>query len=317
MLHREPIDAILFGRIFRDVTVAAVADRIDAFCLDAVVTPLPRRDRVGLSDPAHGRRWFEPQDQRRPMTSAPGTTIVSGGSSGIGKAVVEGLLQRGRPVAILDIKRPPDELLAGDQVLFVECDVADPVGVHEAVAEIASRVTRVDGLSACAGMGGASGRQAIGSLQWDRVKALINVNLLGPYWLLEACADAMTDGGGGSIVLVGSVLSRRGIAGFAAYSAAKGGVESLTRSASVELADRGIRVNCVLPGPILTPMSRSGFEADGLSVEQGTKRLAAGVPLNRVGQPQEVAAVVLFLLDSASSYMTGASVLVDGGAIAG
>ena len=148
-------------------------------------------------------------------------------------------------------------------------------------------------------------------------RALVNVNLLGQYWLLESCAAAMTDGAGGSIVLIGSVLSRKGIAGFAAYSAAKGGVESLTKSASVELADRGIRVNCVLPGPILTPMSRSGFEADGLSVEQGIERLAAGVPLNRMGQPQEVAAVVLFLLDSASSYMTGASVPVDGGANAG
>ena len=251
------------------------------------------------------------------MTSAPGTTIVTGGSSGIGKAVVEGLLHRGRPVAILDIKHPPDELATRDQVLFVECDVADPVGVHESVAEIRSRVERIDGLSACAGIGGASARHAIGSAQWDRIKAMIDVNLLGPYWLLESCVGAMTDGGGGSIVLVGSVLSRKGIAGFAAYSATKGGVESLTRSASVELADRGIRVNCVLPGPILTPMSQSGFEADGLSLEQGIEKLAAGVPLNRVGQPQEVAAVVLFLLDGASSYMTGASVLVDGGAYAG
>ena len=248
------------------------------------------------------------------MTPTPGTTIVSGGSSGIGKAVVEGLLDRGRPVAILDINRPPDEMLSGDQVLFVDCDVADPVGVHEAVAEITSRVARIDGLAACAGIGGEAGRQAIGSVGWDRVRALVNVNLLGQYWLLESCAAAMTDGVGGSIVLVGSVVSRKGIAGMAAYSAAKGGVESLTRSAAVELADRGIRVNCVLPGPILTPMSRSGFEADGLSVEQGIERLAAGVPLNRMGQPQEVASVVLFLLDSASSYMTGASVPVDGGA---
>ena len=88
------------------------------------------------------------------MTPIPGTTIVSGGSSGIGKAVVEGLLDRGRPVAILDIERPPDEMLAGAQVLFVECDVADPAGVHDAVAEIASRVTRIDGLAACAGIGG-------------------------------------------------------------------------------------------------------------------------------------------------------------------
>ena len=248
------------------------------------------------------------------MRPAPGTTIVSGGSSGIGKAVVEGLLRRGASVAILDIEHPPDELLAGDQVLFTECDIADPLAVHEAVSYIASRVEQIDGLAACAGMGGASARQTIGSAQWDLVKTVINVNLLGSYWLLESCAAAMTEGAGGSIVLIGSVLSRKGMPGMAAYSAAKGGIESLTRSAAVELADHGIRVNCVLPGPILTPMSKTGFEADGLSVEQGIERLAGAVPLNRVGQPEEVAEVVLFLLDSASSYMTGTSILVDGGA---
>ena len=247
----------------------------------------------------------------------PGTAIVSGGSSGIGRAVVEGLLRRGRTVAILDIRPPPDDLLAHDRVLFLRCDIADPVDVHEAVTEVASRLTRIDGLAACAGMGGAAGRQAIGSSQWDRVRALINVNLLGSYWLLESCAVAMGRESGGSIVLVGSVLSRKGMSGMSAYSAAKGGIEGLTRSAAVELADRGIRVNCVLPGPILTPMSRTGFEADGLSAEQWIERMSGGVPLGRVGAPRDVASAVLFLLDDASSYMTGASLLVDGGANVG
>ena len=247
----------------------------------------------------------------------PGTTIVSGGSSGIGRAVVEGLQDRGRPVAILDLQQPPDGVLAGDQVLFVKCDTADPVAVNEAVAHVASRVARIDGLATCAGIGGAAARQAIGGSQWDRVRAIVNVNLLGSYWLVEACAVAMAEAGGGSIVLVGSVLSRKGMAGMSAYSAAKGGIEGLTRSAAVELADRGIRVNCVLPGPILTPMSRTGFESDGLSVEAGIKRMAGSVPLNRVGVPEDVAAVVLFLLDDASSYMTGVSLLVDGGANVG
>ena len=251
------------------------------------------------------------------MTPAPCTTIVSGGSSGIGKAVVEGLQDLGRSVAILDIHRPPEDLLAGDRVMFLECDTADPAAVHEAVAHVRSRVGRIDGLAACAGIGGAAARQSIGSSQWDRVRAIVNVNLLGSYWLLESCAVAMAEGGGGSIVLVGSVLSRKGMAGMSAYSAAKGGIEGLTRSAAVELADRSIRVNCVLPGPILTPMSRTGFEADGLSVEQWIKRMAESVPLNRVGAPQDVAAMVLFLLDDASSYMTGASLMVDGGANVG
>lgn len=251
------------------------------------------------------------------MTPAPGTTIVSGGSSGIGRAVVEGLQDRGRSVAILDLQQPPEDLLALDQILFVKCDTSDPVAVQEAVAHVRTKVERIDGLAACAGIGGAAARQAIGTLQWDRVRAIVNVNLLGSYWLLEACAVAMADAGGGAIVLVGSVLSRKGMAGMSAYSAAKGGIEGLTRSAAVELADRGIRVNCVLPGPILTPMSRTGFEADGLSAEQWIERMAGSVPLHRVGVPQDVAAVVLFLLDEGSSYMTGASLMVDGGANVG
>ena len=251
------------------------------------------------------------------MTATAGTTIVSGGSSGIGRAVVEGLQDRGRSVAILDLQMPPKNLLASDHVLFASCDIADPGAVQEAVAQVRSQVARIDGLAACAGIGGAAARQSIVSSDWDRVKAILNVNLLGSYWLLEACAVAMSEGGGGSIVLVGSVLSRKGMTGMSAYSASKGGIEGLTRSAAVELADRSIRVNCVLPGPILTPMSRTGFEADGLSVEQWIERMAESVPLNRVGVPQDVASMVLFLLDDASSYMTGASLMVDGGANVG
>ena len=261
------------------------------------------------------------QDPLEPLgeqaVTAPSTTIVSGGSSGIGRAVVEGLQDRGRPVAILDLQPPPEDLLAADGVLFVNCNIADPNAVHTAVAHVRSQVERIDGLAACAGIGGAAARQSIASSQWDRVKAIVNVNLLGSYWLLEACAVAMAEGGGGSIVLVGSVLSRKGMAGMSAYSASKGGIEGLTRSAAVELADRGIRVNCVLPGPILTPMSRTGLEADGLSVEQWIERMAGSVPLNRVGVPKDVAGVVLFLLDDASSYMTGGSLMVDGGANVG
>ena len=251
------------------------------------------------------------------MTSPPGTILVSGGSSGIGRAVVEGLQDRDRSVAILDLQQPPEDQLRGDRVLFVECDTSDPVAVQRAVAQVRSRVERIDGLATCAGIGGAAARQTIGASQWDRVRTIVNVNLLGSYWLLEACAVAMAESGGGSIVLVGSVLSRKGMAGMSAYSAAKGGVEGLTRSAAVELADRGIRVNCVLPGPILTPMSRTGFEADGLSAEQWIERMAGSVPMNRVGVPKDVAAAVLFLLDEASGFMTGASLMVDGGANVG
>lgn len=251
------------------------------------------------------------------MTSPFATTIVSGGSSGIGRAVVEGLQDRGRSVAILDLQQPPEDQLRSDRVLFVECDIADPTSVQRAVAHVRSRVERIDGLATCAGIGGAAARQAIGASQWDRVRAIVNVNLLGSYWLLEACAVAMAESGDGSIVLVGSVLSRKGMAGMSAYSASKGGIEGLTRSAAVELADRGIRVNCVLPGPILTPMSRTGFEADGLSAEQWIEQMAGSVPMNRVGVPKDVAAVVLFLLDEASSYMTGVSLMVDGGANVG
>ena len=252
------------------------------------------------------------------MTAEPGATIVSGGSSGIGRAVVEGLADRGRPVAILDIHRPPEDLLGSDQVMFLECDAADPTAVHEAVTHVGRRFGRIDGLATCAGIGGAAARQAIGSSQWDRVRAIVNVNLLGSYWLLESCAVAMAEGRAGARSCWSVPCCRaRAWPECPRTAHPRVGIEGLTRSAAVELADRGIRVNCVLPGPILTPMSRTGFEADGLSVEEWIERMAGSVPLHRVGAPRDVAAVVLFLLDETSGYMTGASLMVDGGANVG
>ena len=223
--------------------------------------------------------------------------VVTGGGRGIGEEICRWFLRNGDEVIVLDVSAPAAGLPG---VRYEEVDISHAA----AVRQVFTRVPRVDVLINNAGIQrvGLVGEQPIQS--WLEV---IGVNLNGAYFCCDQAVKRMGDGG--SIVFIASVAGMIGLPGRAAYSAAKAGLISLTRVLSVELAPRRIRVNAVSPGFTRTALVQQGLD-DG-SLELG--RMVARVPLARLAEAGEIAEAVGFLSDERSSYITGQSLVVDGG----
>jgi NAD(P)-dependent dehydrogenase (short-subunit alcohol dehydrogenase family) len=243
--------------------------------------------------------------------------LVTGAGSGIGAACVLLLAKQGAAVAALDVRAGAAEDVAGAlrwdgaQAVGIDCDVGDDEAVAAAVGAATETLGGLDTVVAAAGIAPPSRMHDLSLEQWDNV---IRINLTGVFLTLRHALGPLIDGGGGSVVTIGSVASLVAAGTSAVYDASKGGVLQLTRAVAAEYADDGIRANCVCPGVVETPLSTNTEAIHGATTSvvdaptaQRTRR-----PIERRADPLEIAAVVAFLCSDAASFMTGAAVPVDG-----
>ncbi len=224
-------------------------------------------------------------------------------------------MRDGAAVALWDVddtcgRAFADTLAAnGKRVVYAHCDVSQAAQVDAAVAATLGAFGRIDGLVNNAGIFKASDFLDIGEADWD---AVIDVNLKGSFLVAQRVAREIVKAGGGSIVNMSSVNGLTAIPSIASYNVSKGGINQLTRAMALGLCDKGVRVNAVAPGTIATELAKNAV----LGSDEARARIMSRTPMRRLGEPAEVADVVAFLLSSASSYMTGQIVYVDGGRLA-
>jgi NAD(P)-dependent dehydrogenase (short-subunit alcohol dehydrogenase family) len=243
--------------------------------------------------------------------------VVTGGASGIGRVTAGALAAEGARVGIADLDEAGGRAVAaairdaGGDALFRRTDVRSLADLEAVLDEAAGRHGRLDVLvnNAAVAIPGSAGEMA--EDDWART---LDVNLTGVWRGMRAAIPRMLAQGGGSIVNLSSVQGHVGFVGWAAYAAAKGGVDALTRQAAVEYAAGGIRVNAVVPGTIATEMNEKIMResADGDAVLAGWLAMH---PIGRIGQPAEVAAAIVFLASDDASFITGESLRVDGGLV--
>lgn len=255
----------------------------------------------------------------------PRRALVTGGARGLGEAIAGRLAADGWAVAVLDVApevaATAERLRAqsgGATVVPLVADVADAEAVERAVEAAAVALGGLDVLVNNAAIGGPTTHLV--DTPPDALRRVLDVNLLGPMLVAAACARRMiVQGTGGAIVNVGSIFGQQGVAGGAAYGAAKAGLALLTHSLALELAPHGIRANTVAPGNMATEMHwddlRAAAAAEGIPFEAMVERVRARIPLGRHGSGADVAGAVAWLVSEDASYVTGQTIGVNGGVL--
>lgn len=239
------------------------------------------------------------------------TALVTGGAAGIGAAIAEALAASGATVVVVDLNEDAAGAKAaaieekGGKALAFAADVSDSDAVQAMVAFAQEKTGGLHLLVNNAGIGGA--QAPTGAYPLDSWKKVIDVNLHGVFYGMRFGIPAISASGGGSIVNVASMLGSVGIAGSSAYVASKHAVVGLTKNAALEHAADGVRVNAIGPGFIRTPLLDANLD------EATQQALGDKHALARLGNPEEVAALTLFLLSEQASFITGSYHLVDGG----
>lgn len=235
--------------------------------------------------------------------------IVTGGASGIGQATAELMAAEGARVLVADYSEAGAEVAAairarGYEAAFFHVDVSAEVKVQAMVDKAMDLWQRLDIMVANAGIGSTGAAEHLSLEDWNR---MIGINLTGVFLCGKHAIPAMRKNGGGAIINTASILGHVGFAGASSYTAAKAGVVNLTRTLAIEHAKENIRVNVICPGFIATPMVTANLTDEAL------KGIAALHPVGRLGRPEEVANAILFLASDEASFITGTSLLVDGG----
>lgn len=234
------------------------------------------------------------------------SAVVTGGASGIGLAVAERLLDDGWPVAIVDadadaLARAEDSF-SEENAIFLQADITDEEEVADVFDQTVDRLGLIGGLVNSAGIARDLSAEETSA---ELFREILDVNLVGTFICAKAALERM--GATLSIVNMGSVSGLRANRGRVAYGASKAGVKLLSEVLALEYGNRGVRVNCVAPGPIQTPMIAR------LHSEEARRVWLGHVPQGRYGEPEEVAAAIAFLLSPEASYINGHTLAVDGG----
>jgi NAD(P)-dependent dehydrogenase (short-subunit alcohol dehydrogenase family) len=242
--------------------------------------------------------------------------VITGVASGIGLATAARFAAEGASIAGIDIGVPPDDDWAGISAsapgaILLEADVRDEEAIRTAVAAAVERFGRIDVLVNAAGVVGFGSAHTLEVEEFERI---VDINLKGSFIISKHVLPTMLEQQSGSIILVASVEGIVGITGQFAYNASKGGVVLMTRAMAIDYGSAGIRVNCVCPGGVETPMTAM---LNDEALHAMRDQLRGFHVFDRFSQPEEIAAAILFLASDDSSFVTGSSLVVDGGFTAG
>jgi NAD(P)-dependent dehydrogenase (short-subunit alcohol dehydrogenase family) len=238
--------------------------------------------------------------------------IVTGGNRGLGKAIAQALAEAGAQVAVVG-RRIEQAQAAADEILKATgqvcqgycCDMTLPEQITALIEAVLKDFGQIDIVVNNAGI---SIRRPIEELSLEEFRQVQDTNLTGPWWLCRAVAPHLKERRYGRVINISSTAAIAGVAGLTPYTSSKAGLVQMTRTLAQEWGPYGITVNCILPGPFATDINQAARQDPRIN-----EQFLASMPLKRWGQPEEMGGLAVFLASDASSFMTGAAIVIDGG----